>query len=112
VSGEHPTRVRTRHGLEFETPWPLAPGESLSLGIRSEDILIALDPPGRISARNRCPGCITRIEVQSDHVLVHVDLGGDHLIAKVTAGAIEELSLSPGTPVTLVIKSQALRRIR
>jgi ABC-type molybdate transport system ATPase subunit len=34
------------------------------------------------------------------------------LIAKVTAGAIEELSLRPGTPVTLVIKSQALRRIR
>jgi molybdate transport system ATP-binding protein len=106
------TRVRTRNGLELETPWPLPPGESLSLGIRAEDILIALDPPGRISARNRCPGQVARIDVQSDHVLVHVDLGGDRLIAKVTAGAVGELSLTPGMPVTLIIKSQALRRIR
>jgi molybdate transport system ATP-binding protein len=106
------TRVRTRAGMELDTPWPNAAGENLTLGIRAEDILISLDRPTRISARNICAGRIARIDSQPDHLLVHVDVGADRLTAKLTEGAVEDLRLVPGSSVYLIIKSQALRRIR
>jgi molybdate transport system ATP-binding protein len=106
------TRVRTALGLELETPWPMLAGEKLTLGIRAEDILVALDRPSRISARNLLPGRLAGIDDQSDHVLVHVDVGAERLIAKLTAEAVEDLSLTSGSDVFLIIKSQALRRIR
>jgi molybdate transport system ATP-binding protein len=106
------TRVRTKAGTELETPWPMTAGENLTLGIRAEDILISLDRPTRISARNLCAGQVARIDPQSDHLLVHVDVGADRMIAKLTEGAVEDLGLLPGRDVFLIIKSQALRRIR
>jgi molybdate transport system ATP-binding protein len=106
------TRVRTQAGMELETPWPMTAGENLTLGIRAEDILISLDRPTRISARNLCAGHVARIDSQSDHLLVHVDVGADRLIAKLTDRAVEDLGLAPGRSVYLIIKSQALRRIR
>jgi molybdate transport system ATP-binding protein len=111
-AGGRSTRVRTMQGLELETPWPLVAGENLTLGIRAEDILVSLDRPSRISARNLCPGRVARIDAQSDHLLVHVDVGADRLTAKLTEGAVEDLCLTPGSDVYLIIKSQALRRIR
>ena len=87
-------------------------GENLTLGIRAEDILISLDRPNRISARNICQGRVARIDAQPDHLLVHVDVGADRLIAKLTEAAVEDLSLAPTSSVYLIIKSQALRRIR
>jgi molybdate transport system ATP-binding protein len=104
--------VRTAQGLELETPWPLEAGEELTIGIRAEDILISLDRPSRISARNVCPGRVTGIDDQADDPLVHVELGGEKMIAKLTIGAVEDLALANGSEVYLIIKSQALRRIR
>ena len=105
------TRVRTRGGLELETPWPVKTGEQLRLGIRAEDILIGLDRPGRLSARNVVPGQIDRIEEVENHRLLHVDVMGERLVAKLTTGAVEELGLLRGGEVYLIIKSQAIRRV-
>lgn len=112
ATSETSTRVRTKAGLELETPWPMAAGENLTLGIRAEDILVSLDRPSRISARNLCPGRVARIDAQSNHLLVHVDVGADRLIAKLTEKAVLDLCLAPGSNVYLIIKSQALRRVR
>jgi molybdate transport system ATP-binding protein len=105
-------RVHTESGLEFETPWPAPIGEQWTVGIRGEDILVSLDRPSRISARNVIAGRVARIDAQPDHRLVHVDVGEDRLIAKLTESAVEELELADGSDVYLIIKSQALRRIR
>jgi molybdate transport system ATP-binding protein len=105
------TRVRTRGGLELETPWPVNAGEQLRLGIRAEDILIGLERPGRLSARNVCPGQIDRIEEVENHRLLHIDVMGDRLVAKLTSGAVDELELLRGGEVYLIIKSQAIRRV-
>jgi len=104
--------VRTVRGLELETPWPLEAGEELAIGIRAEDILVSLDLPSRISARNVCTGIVTGIDDQTNDLLVHVELGGEPMIAKLTIGAVEDLGLATGSEVYLIIKSQALRRIR
>jgi molybdate transport system ATP-binding protein len=105
-------RVCTTSGLELEAPWPTRAGERWTLGIRAEDVLVSLDRPERISARNVLSGRVAAIDAQPDHQLVHVQAAGDRLTAKLTAEAVQELELRIGTPVYLVIKSQALRRIR
>lgn len=106
------TLVRTKGGTELATPWPVERGLEISLAVRPEDVLIALDRPDRISARNRLPGRIARIEPHLDHVLVHVALRDLEIASKITASAVEDLALEVGQEVYLVIKSQALRRVR
>ena len=103
--------MRTRGGVELETPWPVTTGESLRLAVRAEDILVGLDRPGRISARNVCPGVIDRIEETPEQSLVHVDVAGDRFVAKLTRGAVRDLELRDGDRVYLILKSQALRRV-
>jgi molybdate transport system ATP-binding protein len=105
------TRVRTAAGLELETPWPVGGAERLRLGVRAEDILIGLDRPGRLSARNVYRGRIEHIEAVDNDRLLHVDAEGERWVAKLTEGAVRELALDVGTDVYLIIKSQALRRI-
>jgi molybdate transport system ATP-binding protein len=106
-------RARTGGGLvlSLPAPAPLAPGTALRLGLRAQDVLVAADPPGRISARNVVPARVSRCEPSGgDGVLVHLD-AGDPLVAKLTGAAARELGLAPGSPVHLVIKAQALRRL-
>jgi molybdate transport system ATP-binding protein len=105
-------RAITRGGLTLALPAPaaLAEGASFRLGLRAQDILIAVDPPGRISARNVIAAVVRRCEPVADGVLVHVD-AREPLVAKLTAGAARELGLAAGASVHLVIKAQALRRL-
>lgn len=112
ADGADDRRVRTAGGLELEAPWPTREGARFSLGIRAEDILVSLDRPQRISARNVLPGRVAAIDAQPDHHLVHVGVGSERLTAKLTAEAVRELELGVGRGVYLIIKSQALRRIR
>lgn len=109
--GSASTRVQTRGGLELETPWPVDAGEPIRLGLRAEDVLIGLDRPGRLSARNVCPGRIERIEGVGEDRMIHVDVAGERIVAKLTGRAVAELELATGHQVYLIIKSQALRRI-
>ncbi|HEB88233.1 MAG TPA: ATP-binding cassette domain-containing protein [Deltaproteobacteria bacterium] len=120
------TRVRTKGGLDLEAPWPIAPGEDPVLGIRAEEILLSLDEPKRISARNVHQGRVARIDREAEDAWVHVDVEAEpdvrdgetakhrveRLIAKLTGAAVRDLSLEPGMRVHLIIKSQALRRVR
>jgi molybdate transport system ATP-binding protein len=118
--------VETAGGLRLSVPSPtrLERGERLRLGLRAQDILLAADPPGRISARNVLPAVVARSETAPDGVLVHVvpatDLppegltrldAGDALVAKVTTEAARALALAPGTRIHVVVKAQALRRL-
>ncbi len=104
--------VRTAGGLALSLPAPaeVAVDTELCLGLRAQDILLAADAPGRISARNVVPATVRRVEEADDGVLVRLD-AGDELIAKLTASAAQELGLTPGAPVHLVIKAQAIRRL-
>ena len=96
--------------LALAAPLPVKAGDALRLGLRAQDILIAADPPGRISARNVIPARVTRCETEGGSTLVHLD-AGDPLVAKVTPAAVHALGLQPGSEVHLLIKAQALRRL-
>ncbi len=102
--------VDTRGGLRLVIPASLAAGERVRLGLRAEDLVLAMDHPGRISARNVVEATITACEYREGSCFVRLD-AGEPLVAKVTSGAAEKLELRPGARVYVVIKAQALRRL-
>ena len=103
--------IETEKGLRLSVPWPAEAGESLCVGVRAEDVLVAVDPPGRISARNVLEGRVEECERHAQDVLVHVDTG-ERITARLTPSAVSKLELVPGARVFLVIKAYAVRRLR
>jgi len=57
------------------------------------------------SARNRFPGVVTRVEVDRVAALVEVQAGPHRLVSLLTAEAVRELVLEPGTQVIAVVKA-------
>ncbi|HBZ72275.1 MAG TPA: molybdenum ABC transporter ATP-binding protein [Deltaproteobacteria bacterium] len=102
-------RVETRRGLRLVVPGDVAAGEQLRLGLRAEEILLAAEPLGRISARNILAVTVVSCEVRGNEALVRLDTGAEPLVARVTAAAAEALALQGGARVYAVIKAQSLR---
>jgi len=102
-------RVETLGGLRLVVPADLPAGERLRLGLRAEEILLAAEPLGRISARNVLAVTVASCEVTAGQALVHLDTGAEPLVASVTGAAVEALALERGAKVYAVIKAQSLR---
>jgi molybdate transport system ATP-binding protein len=101
--------VETSRGLRLVVPGDLPAGARVRLGLRAEEILIAAQPLGAISARNILAVSVLSCEVQAGQALVHLDTGAEPLVARVTAAAAKALSLERGAKVYAVIKAQSLR---
>jgi molybdopterin-binding protein len=59
----------------------------------------------RLSARNKLPGVVESIVVDGLQAKIGIKVGDNHIVALVTAEAVEELELKVGDAVTAVIKS-------
>lgn len=69
-------------------------------------MLLADDPDGRLSARNRLRGVVSAINKGAVSSEVSVRLqGGNEVHAVVTNDAVGELALAVGKPVTALIKA-------
>jgi molybdate transport system ATP-binding protein len=93
----------------------LVPGVRVTFRVSAEDILVATHSLEGVSARNVLPAIIARVERQERQVLVWANVSGFDWTAKVTQGAARALGLSEqskGRSIWLVIKTQALRRLR
>ena len=93
----------TIHGPPLE----VSVGARVHLGLRPEDVMLALEPVAGISARNQLPGVVSELLREGDLFLVHVDVGFP-LLVEVSPGAVQELSLAPGRNVHCLFKSSAL----
>jgi molybdopterin-binding protein len=62
----------------------------------------------RLSARNKLPGIVESIAVDGLQAKVDIRVGDNHLVAVVTAEAIDELDLKVGDQVTAVVKSSSV----
>lgn len=82
-------------------------GDKVVVSVGSREIIIALERPTGISARNVLSGAIVSIDGEGARRVVTVDCGVD-LMAEVTTAAINELELQPGKQVHLVIKSSSI----
>ena len=105
--------LETWRGLRLVLPVGLAEGQRVSVGLRAEDVLLATDPPGRVSARNVLESVVATCESDAADAFVHLDVGPgpERLVAKITPAAARKLSLQAGARVHALIKAQAIRRL-
>ena len=82
-------------------------GEAVTVAVRAGDIILSLDVPQGISARNVVPAAIREIHVVGTQALVYADVGID-LVAEVTLDALDQLSLREGQAVYLIIKANSI----
>lgn len=89
----------------------LRPGDEAVVAVRSDDVLVSLERPRGISARNVLAARVEDLVPRGDEVLVRsrLDGGGPVLIAALTPGAVAELELRAGAGVTLLVKTRACR---
>jgi molybdate transport system ATP-binding protein len=94
---------------ELEVPLSRGePGATVRVAVRAGDILLAVEPPRGLSARNVIHGQILSLVREGPTVVARVDAGAPFTV-HVTPGAIEALGLAPGRAVWLIIKTYSCR---
>lgn len=59
----------------------------------------------KLSARNQLPGTVTEVKKGAAIANVVVDVGGQRIVSSITVEAAEELGLTEGTAVTVIVKA-------
>src|SRR6202008_726471 len=77
-------------------------GEKIRVAIRAGDILLALERPSGLSARNILQGAVQSLEQRSATVICRV-LAGASFEVHLTIGASRTLGLRPGMEIWLVL---------
>ena len=94
-------------GTQLEIPLGSAqPGERVKVAIRAGDILLAIEQPRGLSARNVCQGIVESMESRGTIAVLRVRAGCDFIV-HVTPGALRALQLAAGKPVWLVVKTHS-----
>jgi molybdate transport system ATP-binding protein len=92
--------------VELETPLVRAEvGSRLRVGIRAGDLLLATVSPQGLSARNILPGTIRRLVQKDVMISAIVDCGGTEFEVHLTLAARDDLQLSLGKNVWVVVKT-------
>jgi molybdate transport system ATP-binding protein len=96
----------------LETPLIRAqPGSLLRIGIRAGDILLAIEKPVGLSARNVIPGRLVSLERRDMMISARVDCGVE-MDVYLTLAARDTLKLTAGREVWLVIKTYSCHLMR
>jgi len=98
-------------GRQVEALGAASPGETVLLGLRPENVTLALHAGAGTSARNSLPGTVARIVPRGPYFKVEVDCGF-WVAAFVTPRSLEELGLAPGREVVATFKATAAHLIR
>jgi molybdate transport system ATP-binding protein len=108
TSDQSATRTKLDDGPELVVPFlDRPPGTRLVVEVRADDILLARQPIGGLSARNQVDGTVERVVSHGPEAEVVVRTGGLAWIVSLVAPAVEQLDLGPGTPVHLIIKARS-----
>ena len=88
-----------------------APGTRVRVRILAHEVILSRARPEGLSAQNILPGRVARIAPgQGPGVMVHVALGGEEILARITRRAAEQMGLRPGDPVHAILKSMSVAR--
>ena len=112
VSGRDPdglVRAVTAGGPVWLVAAPEVPGGRLRLRIHASDVILARERPQGLSALNILQGVVQEISAEADgRAFVRLDIGGESLLARITARSVAALGLAPGVPCHAVLKSVAV----
>lgn len=90
---------------------PRAPGETVRLHVRAQDVMLAVEEPRGISALNVLPGTVAEVRKgDGPGALVQVTTGEARLLARVTQRSVTTLALAPGRPVFAVLKAVSVEK--
>jgi len=85
-------------------------GSAVRVQLLARDVILATSRPDGLSVRNVLAGTIARIATDdADTDLVHLDVGGSYVLARVTRAASMALGLRPGMPVWALVKTASMR---
>ena len=84
-----------------------APGDTVMVSVRAGDIILSLDVPPKISARNIIKAVVREIHDLGSQVLVFADVG-ERVTVEITPSALADLDLREGSDVYLVIKTNSI----
>jgi molybdate transport system ATP-binding protein len=101
-------------GSELRIAAPLcsaSPGSAVDVGFYADEILLCLEPPAGLSARNALPCEVRALEVLGHEVLVELLVGEVSLRARLTPVAALELGLARGTRAVAVVKTSAIHHL-
>jgi molybdate transport system ATP-binding protein len=87
---------------------PVAVGSQAAVGFYADDVMLCLDKPAGISARNALAATIVRMDVIGHDVLIEVATGAQSVLARLTPSAADELGLQAGKPVVALVKTSAV----
>lgn len=104
------TAVRVGNGVINVSLPNARHGAQVRVQVLARDVILATQLPEGLSVRNMLAGTIVQIvadDAQTD--LVHVDVGGSVLLARVTRAASVALGLSVGMSVWTLVKAVSIR---
>jgi molybdate transport system ATP-binding protein len=103
---------RDADGARLLTPRSeIDPGSELLVAIPADEIIIALGRPEGISALNVLPARVSSVQAIGHNRLVAAEISpqAPPVTAKITERACDQLALTPGRPIYLIIKTVACR---
>jgi molybdate transport system ATP-binding protein len=100
--------VKLDDGPELIVPFlDRSPGTGVVVEIRADDILLARQPLGGLSARNQIGGVVERIIPHGPDAEAVVRTDGRTWLVSLVAPAIDQLALEPGASIHLIIKARS-----
>jgi molybdate transport system ATP-binding protein len=85
-------------------------GTRVRVQLLARDLILAIEPPRGLSVRNVIQGCVLDVSRDDDETdLVRVDVGSAVVMARVTRAATQELKLTSGRSVWVLVKAVSMR---
>ena len=103
------TRLDTAGGPLWLPRIAGAAGRSLRVRIIAQDVILSRERPVGLSALNILPARVVALhDGQGPGVLVRLEVGEEHILARLTRRSAQALALAPGVTVHAVLKSVAV----
>ncbi|WP_135447380.1 molybdenum ABC transporter ATP-binding protein [Tabrizicola caldifontis] len=114
VAGEEEdglTRLTTATGPLFLPGIGSPPGTRLRVRIMAHEVILSRTRPEGLSAQNILPCTVTTIRPgDGPGVMVHLAVGAEEILARITRRAAAQLALQPGDAAHAVLKSLSVAR--
>ena len=105
------TRLETATGPIFLPGVEAAAGARLRVRIMAHEVILSRARPVGLSAQNILPATVsTLLPGEGPGVMVHLRLGPDEIVARITRRAALDLALGPGDSVHVILKSMSVAR--
>ena len=93
----------------LETPLAdgYAVGDTVTVGIRASDIILAAGPLPQSSARNTWAGVVSAVELRPPGYEVSLDCAGIVLRCHITGASLDAMGIAPGQPLWAIFKASS-----